>query len=61
MKTEKELRDLSFENETIIDTKMSKIYEVLDKYNVPFDEQLKIHNEITEMLNVIEKYNGSKI
>ena len=54
-------RELSFQSETILDTKMSKIYKLLDEHNIPIDEQLKIHQEIIEMLNVMEKCNSSKI
>ena len=54
-------KELSFQSETILDTKMDKIYGMLDKHGVPIDDQLKIHHEIVEMLNVMEKSNGSKI
>lgn len=47
-------REKSFQIETILDNRMSEIYEILDKYNIPIDDQLKIHNEITEILNVME-------
>lgn len=54
-------RELSFQSETILDTKMEKIYEIMDEHNLPINEQLKIHHEIIEMLNVMEKCNSSKI
>ena len=54
-------RELSFKSETILDVKMSKIYEILDNHSIPIDDQLKIHHEIVEMLNVMEKCNESKI
>ena len=47
-------REKSFQIETVLDTKLSKIYELLDKHNVPIDDQLKIHHEIIEMLNTME-------
>ena len=47
-------REKSFQSETILDTKMSKIYEILDECNMPIGKQLEIHQEITEMLNVME-------
>ena len=48
-------REKSFQSETILDTKMSKIYGILDEHNMPIAKQLEIHQEITEMLNVIER------
>ena len=54
-------RELSFKSETILDANMSKIYEILDNHSIPIDDQLKIHHEIVEMLNVMEKCNESKI
>ena len=47
-------REKSFQIETVLDTKLSKIYELLDNHNVPIDDQLKIHHEIIEMLNTME-------
>jgi len=47
-------REKSFQSETVLNTKMTKIYEILDGHNIPIGEQLEIHQEITEMLNVIE-------
>lgn len=47
-------REKSFQSETILNRKMSKIYEILDKHDIPISEQLKIHQEIVEMLNVVE-------
>ena len=48
-------REKSFQSETILDTKMSKIYEIMGECNMPIGKQLEIHQEITEMLNVIER------
>lgn len=48
-------REKSFQSETILDTKMSKIYEILDEHDMPMDKQLEIHQAITKMLNVIEE------
>ena len=48
-------REKSFQSETILDTKMSKIYEILDEHDMPIGKELEIHQEITEMLNVIER------
>ena len=63
MKVEKKAskRELSFQSETILDAKMSKIYEILDNYSIPINDQLRIHHEIVEMLNVMEKSNELKI
>ena len=48
-------RENSFQSETILDGKMSKIYGILDEYNIPINKQLEIHHEITEIINVIER------
>ena len=54
-------RELSFQSETILDAKMSKIYEILDNHSIPINNQLRVHHEIVEMLNAMEKCNESKI
>ena len=47
-------REKSFQIETILDTKMSEIYGILDEHDIPIGKQLEIHHEIVEMLNAIE-------
>lgn len=47
-------REKSFQSETILDGKMSKIYRILAECGVPIRKQLEIHQEITEMLNAME-------
>jgi len=54
--TLKEIRDRekSFQSETVLQRKMSKIYGILDEYDMPMGKQLEIYQEITEMLGVAE-------
>ena len=47
-------REKSFQSETVFDTKMSNVYEILDEHNIPIGKQLEIHHEIVGMLNVME-------